>query len=52
MEWEKSSYNFYTIVISDWLVWFYSISTLLGYLVPNPVYTSRLNNDFKTNTLS
>ena len=22
-----------------WLVWFYSISTIVGYLMPNPVFT-------------
>ena len=27
----------------DWLVWFYGISTILGYSKPNPFYTYILN---------
>ena len=26
-----------------WLVWFYGISTIAGYLMPNPLYTYVLN---------
>ena len=29
------------------LIWFYGISTIVGYLMPNPVYTYKLNiHDF------
>ena len=27
----------------DWLIVIYGVSTLLGYLMPNPVYTFKLN---------
>ena len=28
---------------SCWLVWIYGISTIVGYLMPNPFYTNILN---------
>ena len=34
--------------LDDWfcLVWFYGISTIVGYLMPNPLYTYILNIQF------
>ena len=29
--------------MAEGLVWFYDISTIVGYLMPNPVYTYILN---------
>ena len=32
--------------LTDWLVWFgwvYGVSTIVNYLIPNPVYTYELN---------
>ena len=34
----KSSLDMYTKYIRFSLVWFYSISTIVGYLMPNPLY--------------
>ena len=39
-----SNCYFYTILYTaDWLVVFYGISILVGYLMPNPIYTYILN---------
>ena len=32
-----------SVIVRSGLVWFYGISTFLGYLKPNPVYTYILN---------
>ena len=39
----KSSLYIYIKYIGFGLVWFYGISTILGYLMPNPIYTHLLN---------
>ena len=39
----KSSLYIYIKYIGFGLVWFYGISTLIGYLMPNPLYTYSLN---------
>ena len=39
----KSSLYIYIRYILFGLVWFYSISTIVGYLMPNPFYTYILN---------
>ena len=31
------------LFILDWLVWFYGISAIVGYLMPNPLYSYILN---------
>ena len=36
---KKSNKKEKHIVNHVWFVWFYSISTIVGYLIPNPVYT-------------
>ena len=30
-------------MVSSWLVGFYGVSTFVGYLIPNPIYTCILN---------
>ena len=35
----KSSLHIYIKYIKFGLVWFYGISTIVGYLMPNPLYT-------------
>ena len=39
----KSSLHMYNKYIGFGLVWFYGISTVVGYLMPNPRYTCILN---------
>ena len=39
----KSSLYIYIEYIKFGLVWFYDISTIVGYLMPNPLYTYILN---------
>ena len=39
----KSSLYIYIKYIGFGLVWFYGISTVVGYLMPNPLYTYTLN---------
>ena len=39
----KSSVYIYIKYIGFGLVWFYGISTIVGYLMPNPLYTYILN---------
>ena len=40
----KSSLYIYIKYIRFGLVWFYGISTIVGYLMPNPLYTYIFNN--------
>ena len=35
--------NFIVFLFSDGLIWFYGISTIVGHLMPNPLYTYILN---------
>ena len=32
------------LLFKDWLVVFYHMSTLVGYLMPNPIYVSNIND--------
>ena len=38
--WAKASYAYN---LADWFVWFYGISTTVGYLMLNPVFACLLN---------
>ena len=39
----NAKYCLYIYIKYIWLVWFYGISTIIGYLMPNTVYTCILN---------